>query len=170
MVRVKAFLFVLVLFVITVGCNLLPSDTPSDVAVSFTIDIDTSVFSTERPLRFVFWNAAQLEIAQRNANCSVSYNAETETEEVHCPEGVVYEPVTPTEFALSRDEIGDHVELTPGNIFVGEHYRLQISGLSSDNCNTTAASIEEVARNATVVVENLMWMMTEMACPEPLGQ
>ncbi len=166
MTRVKAISFVLVLLVITAGCNLIPSNTTSDTAVSFTITIDSRVFSAERPLRFAFWSAAQLEIAQRNTNCSISYSAETETEQVHCPEGVVYEPVTPIEFTFELDEIGDRVELTPGNIYVGERYRLQISGLSSDNCNTTSAGVEEVAKSEEVVIDNLVWMTTMMACPE----
>jgi hypothetical protein len=170
MSRIAAMKFALVFLVLSAGCSVISPDTASDTAVSFTITVDAGMFSVQRPVRFVFWNAAQLEIAQRNASCSISYNAETETEEVHCPTGVVYEPVTPIEFALSRDEIGDRVELTPGNIFVGERYRLQIAGLSSDNCNTTAASIDDVARKATVVVEDLMWMTTEMACQEPPGQ
>jgi hypothetical protein len=170
MSRAAAMKYALVILVLSAGCSVISPGTVSDTAVSFTIDIDAGMFSAERPVRFIFWDANQLEIAQRNANCSVSYNAETETEDVHCPEGVVYEPVTPIEFALSPDEIGDRVVLTPGNIFVGERYRLQIAGLSSDNCNTTAASIEDVARKATVVVEDLTWMTTEMACQEPPGQ
>ncbi len=169
MARAKT-IFVLVLLVITAGCNLIPSDTTSDTAVSFTITIDTRAFSAERPLRFAIWSAAQLEIAQRNANCSISYNAETETEKVNCPEGVIYEPVTPIEFTFELDEIADRVELTPGNIHVGESYRLQISGLSSDNCNTTSASVEYIAKSEEVIIEDLMWMTTMMACPEPLGQ
>jgi hypothetical protein len=164
MARIKTILFVLVLFGITSGCTLIPSNTTSDVAVSFTIAIDSSVFSAGRPVRFVFWSEAQLEIAQRNANCSISYNAETDTEEVHCPEGVVYEPVTPNEFTFEPGEISDRVELTPGNIYVGDHYRLQISGLNSDNCNTTSASVEKIAKSAQVVIEDLMWMTTMMAC------
>lgn len=163
-------LFILILLCLSAGCDALYPGSSSGGQVSFTIAIDAGMFSAGRPVRFIFWNAGQLEIAQRNANCSVSYNTATETEEVHCPEGVVYEPVTPIEFARSRDEIGDRVELTPGNIFVGERFRLQISGLSSDDCNTTTASIEDVARKAMVEVEDLMWMTTEMACPEPLGQ
>ncbi len=170
MSRTAAMKFALVLLVLSAGCSVISPDTTSDTAVSFTIAVDAGMFSDQRPVRFIFWNAEQLEIAQRNASCSVSYNAGTETEEVHCPDGVVYEQVTPTEFALLRDEIGDRVELTPGSIFVGERYRLQIAGLSSDNCNTTAASIEDVARKATVVVEDLTWMTTEMACQEPPGQ
>ncbi len=170
MSRAAAARFVLVLIVLSTGCSLISPAATSDTEVSFTIAIDAGVFSAERPVRFVFWNAAQLEIAQRNANCSISYDAATEKEEVHCPEGVVYEPVTPHEFAFTRDEIGDRVELTPGNIYVGQRYRLQISGLSNDNCNSTSASVEEIARSAEVVIEDLMWMTTMMACPEPLGQ
>ncbi len=168
--RVKTISFILALLVITTGCNLIPSNTTSDTAVSFTITINSRGFSAERPLRFAFWSAAQLEIAQRNANCAISYDAETEAEEVNCPEGVVYEPVTSTEFTFALDEIADHVELSPGNIYVGERYRLQISGLSSDNCNTTSASVEDIAKSEEVIIENLMWMTTMMACPESLGQ
>ena len=170
MSRARSFLFVLVLLVLSTACNVVSLDIASDTDVSFTISIDTSVFSAERLVRFVFWSAEQLEIAQQNANCAISYDAETETEEVHCPEGVVYEPVMPKEYTFALDEIGDHVELTPGNIHVHERYRLQISGLSSDNCNTTSASVEEIAKNAEVAIEDLMWMTTMMACPEPLGQ
>ena len=166
MSRETAIVFILVLLVLSTGCSVVNLDTASDTPVSFTITIDTSVFSAGRPVRVVFWSEDQLEIAQRNANCSISYNAETETEEVHCPEGVVFEPVTPNEYTFELGEISDRVELTPGNIYVGDHYRLQISGLNSDNCNSTSASVEETAKSAEVVIDNLMWMTTMMACPE----
>jgi hypothetical protein len=169
MKRLTKGFWILVLLVISTGCSMLPFNTASDTKVSFRITIDPSVFSVERPVRFVFWSAEQLEIAQRNANCSVSYNAETETEEVHCPEGVTYQAVTPVEFSFALDEISNRVELTPGNIYVKEHYRLQISGLSSDNCNSTSASVEEIAKTEEIVIEDLMWMTTMMACPEMPG-
>jgi len=169
MCRITIKLSILVFLLVSTGCSLMFPDTASDTDVSFTIAIDASVFSADRPVRFVFWSEEQLSIAQQNANCAISYDAETETEEVHCPEGIIYQPVTPVEFLLTLDEIGDRVEITPGNIFVKDRYRLQISGLSSDNCNSTSASVEEIARSTEIDIDNLMWMTTMMACPEIPG-
>jgi len=133
--------------------------------VTFSVGINKETFSPEASLRVRIWNAATLKVAESNANCAVSYNQETKTEEMHCPEGVNYREVTPEEFEFLVQDLSAEIEITSATVTVGEKYRLQISGLASDDCNTASATVEERATSAHVVLENLLWATTLMACP-----
>jgi|GEM_PF-5539818 len=163
--RLITFVIILFLFSFLSGCDLMSSDIDPTGFVTFTVLVDVDLFSDEATLRLTLWNADQLEIMKRTANCSIAYNLETQTEEIHCPEGVEYEAVTPEEFTFPIQEIGEIVEIESDHIRIGEKYRLLISGLSSDNCNTSSASVESIAQHAEIIIEDLMWMTTLMACP-----
>ena len=161
----KAFVIILILYSLLSGCGLMVVDTDSTVIITFTVPVDVDMFSDEATLRLTLWNADQLEIMKRTANCSVSYDSKTQVEEVHCPEGVEYEPVTPEEFTFPVMEIDEIIKVESDHIRISEWYRLLISGLSSDNCNTTSASVESIAQQAEINIEDLKWMTTLMACP-----
>ena len=148
-----------------VGCSIVAPFSRSVEFVTFSVPIDKGTFSPEASLRVRIWNAETLKVAERNANCAVSYNQETKTEEVHCPEGVNYREVTPEEIEFLVQDIGAEIEIKSATVTVGEKYRLQISGLSSDDCNTASATVEEKARSAHILIDDLMWATTLMACP-----
>jgi hypothetical protein len=147
------------------GCSIVAPFSRSVEFVTFSVLIDKGTFSPEASLRVRIWNAETLKVAESNANCAVSYNQETQTEEVHCPEGVNYREVTPEEFEFLIQDIGAEIEIKSTTVTVGEKYRLQISGLASDDCNTASATVEEKARSAHILIEDLMWATTLMACP-----
>jgi len=130
------------------GCSIVAPFSRSVEFVTFSVPIDKGTFSPEASLRVRIWNAETLKVAESNANCAVSYNQETKTEEVHCPEGVNAE-----------------IEIKSATVTAGEKYRLQISGLSSDDCNTASATVEEKTRSAHILIDDLMWATTLMACP-----
>lgn len=132
--------------------------------VTFTVPIDAGMFSEEEPLRFRLWNADQLAIMLRTADCSISFDAESQQEQIQCPEGVKYEEVTPEEIIIPVQEIGPSASFESNQIRVGEKYRLLITGLSNDNCNTTSASVEDIAQQAEITFDDLAWMTTEMGC------
>lgn len=163
--RSLSFVIILILSSLLSGCDLTAADTDPTIRVSFTVQVDVDMFSDEATLRVALWNADQLEITERTAGCSIIYDLETQTEEIHCPEGVEYEEVTPEEFTFPVQEIDEIIEVESDHIRIGEKYRLMISGLSSDNCNTTSASVEGTAQRAEMIIEDLMWMTTMMACP-----
>ena len=146
------------------ACAFNPSVIEPTGSTTFTILIDTAMFSQKEPLQFILWNAGQLDITNNTADCVVSYDAESKQEEIHCPKGVTYEPVNPEEFIFQIQQINGSVTFETDHISVGEKYRLLIIGLSSDNCNTTSASIEGTTRKANVVIENIQWATTLMAC------
>jgi hypothetical protein len=148
-----------------VGCSIIAPFSRSDEFVTFSVVINKETFSSEASLRVRIWNAATLKVAESNANCAVSYNQETKTEEVHCPESVNYREVSPEEFEFIMQDIGMEIEIMSATVTVGERYRLQISGLASDDCNTASATVEEKARSAKVLIDDLMWATTLMACP-----
>ncbi len=147
------------------GCSIIAPFGGTGENVTFSVTIDTSTFSPEANLRVSIWDAEQWEIAESTANCAVSYNQETQTEELHCPDGVVYQQANPEEFEFLMQDIGAEIEISSTSVTVGEKFRLQISGLASDNCNTASATVEEKARSAQIHIEDLMWATTMMACP-----
>jgi len=147
------------------NCSIVAPFSRSIEFVTFKVPIDKGTFSPEATLRVRIWNAATLKVAESNANCAVSYNQETKTEEVHCPEGVNYREVSPEEFEFIMQDIGTEIEIMSATVTVGERYRLQISGLASDDCNTASATVEQKARSAQVLIDDLMWATTLMACP-----
>ena len=163
--RFISFVIILILSSLPAGCDWTSSDIDSTGIITFTVPVAADMFSDEATLRFALWNADQLETMKRTADCSISYDLETQTEEIHCPEGVEYEAVTPAEFTFPVQEIDEFIEVESDNIRIGEKHRLMISGLSSDNCNTTSASVEGIAQHAEIVIEDLVWMTTLMACP-----
>ncbi len=147
------------------GCSIVAPFSRSVEFVTFSVVINKDTFSPEASLRVRIWNAETLKVAESNANCAISYNQETQTEEVHCPEGVNYREVSPEEFEFLVQDIGEEIEIKSATVKEGEKYRLQISGLASDDCNTASATVEEKARSAQVLIDDLMWATTLMACP-----
>ena len=147
------------------GCSIVAPFSRSDEFVTFSVAVNKETFSPEANLRVRIWNAETLKVAEGNANCAVSYNQGTKTEEVHCPEGVEYREASPEEFEFLVRDIGAEIEIKSATVTVGEKYRLQISGLASDDCNTALATVENKARTALVLIEDLMWATTLMACP-----
>lgn len=160
----KLFLL-LAAFSFLAGCSIVAPFSRSVEFVTFKVPIAKGTFSPEASLRVRIWNAETLKVAESNVNCAVSYNQETKTEEVHCPEGVVYREASPEEFEFLVQDIGAEVEIKSATVKVGEKYRLQISGLASDDCNMASATVEEKARSAQVLIDDLMWATTLMACP-----
>jgi hypothetical protein len=147
------------------GCSIVAPFSRSVEFVTFSVVIDKVNFSPEASLRVRIWNAETLKVAESSSNCAVVYNQETQTEEVHCPEGVEYREVSPEEFEFLVQDMGAEIEIKSATVTVGEMYRLQISGLASDDCNTASATVEEKARSAHILIEDLMWATTLMACP-----
>ena len=141
-----------------------PRGYPEEI-VTFIIPISVGIFSQNAILRVRLWNDEQLEISEKNSACTVSYNVQTKTEEVRCPEGVKYQEVTPEEFMFPVQEINASIEVRSNTIRVGEKYRLLISGLSNDNCNSTSADVRDMANSETITMGKLPWCTTEMACP-----
>ncbi len=161
---VRSFLLPAALIFLT-GCSVVAPFSRSVEFVTFNVSINKDAFSPEANLRVRIWNTETLKVAESNANCAVSYNQETKTEEVHCPEGVNYREVSPEEFEFLVQDIGAEIEIKSVTVTVREMYRLQISGLASDDCNTASASVEERAKSAHIVLDNLLWATTLMACP-----
>jgi len=163
--QLDSFVLNLILLSILSACAVQSSAIDTTGSVTFTVPIDAEMFSEEAALRFILWDADQLEIMNRTANCTASYDVELQKEEIHCPEGVEYEEATPEEIIIPLHEISKSAKFASDQIRVGERYRLLITGLSNDNCNTTSASIEDIAQQVDIIFEDLGWATTEMGCP-----
>jgi len=137
----------------------------AEEGATFIVPIPVEMFSQDAILRVRLWENSQLEISERNSTCAVSYNAQTKTEEVRCPEGVEYQEVTAEEFTFPVQEINASIKVSSSTVMIGEKYRLQVSGRSSDNCNSTSADVRAVANRNTITIGKLSWRTTLMACP-----
>lgn len=159
------------LFLVTIlmgGCSVPTTQSSPPIStdnIAFIIPIQVEAFSKDATLRVSLWNAEQLEANEKNATCTFSFDAQTGTEKVQCPEGVEYREVTPEEFTIPIHDINTSIRITSKSIRMGEKYMIQISGLSNDNCNSASASYGDTANSKTITLEDLTWMTTLMACP-----
>ena len=138
--------------------------------VTFTIDVDPSAFSDKRQITVRVWDAEQLKIANETGACTVSMNVQTGQETVSCPPGVTYRKATPEETIVSRAELARGLTVRSKTVTTGEAYRVSITGMASDDCNTASATAEGTAAGETVKLANLSVASTEMACQPTRGR
>jgi hypothetical protein len=158
----KRAISVLLLFVFASACSATTGQPAANV--TFVIPVPVESFSPKATLQVSVWNAQQVTMLDRQANCVVSYDPQTETEAVHCPEGVQYQKLTPEEFSFPVQAVTDSIQLTSQTVKTGEKYRIGLRGLSSDECNSTSAQVEGTATASTTTLSDLNWMTTLMAC------
>lgn len=159
--KITICLLLLVTMLLTAACGPSLPDGP----ITFTIPISPEIFSPEAVLRIQVWNEEQLKAQENNSLCSVSYDAQTGKETIDCPQGVPYIEVAPDIFTFPVSETSTEIQIVSQTLNLDEKYRLQISGLSRDQCNTTSASLDGTATTRTILVGELMWATTVMACP-----
>jgi len=137
----------------------------SSAGVKFIVPIEAGKFSKDAILTVRLWNAQQLEVSEKIDECTMTYDMETETERIDCPEGIEYETPMPEEWSFPVQEIVSDLEIRSNAIKAGERYRLRISGISSDLCNTTSADVRRIAHSETIQLRQLSWASTLMGCP-----
>ncbi len=143
------------------------TSSPPTKGVTFTIRVPTEEFSPSAALQVGVWNAQQLRQLDRQAECVVSVDMETQAETTLCPDGVHYQKITPEEFVFPIQSIKQSVQFTSQTVKVGEKYQIVLRGMSSDNCNTTSAMAEGTAASSSITLASLAWQTTEMACVQP---
>jgi len=155
-------LVILLLFVVASACAA-PLAQPA-TGVTFSVPVPVAAFSPKGTLQVFVWNAEQLAALDRQGECVISVDVQTQVETVHCPEGVQYQQITPEKFDFPIQAIDQSIQLTSHAVKVGEKYRIALRGLSSDDCNSTSAQVEGTATISTITVGDLDWMTTLMAC------
>jgi len=169
-VRMKVWLMiVLISFVFSLTSCLEEEDaatgddtTSGGAEVTFIFPINPQYFTEEAVLTVRIFNGVQLAISDRQANCTVSYNMETET--ISCPDGIDYQEVEPEEISFTLSSTTTEITVVSDSVGVGEEYRLQASALSSDECNGSSASSEGTVTSGVMNLGDLSWMTTQMAC------
>ncbi len=148
------------------GCtqNITISNTNTGKLVSFIVQIDKKGFSNKRDLEARLFNSEQIKQSEQQANCSISFDATTGKETTSCPPGVTYKPVTPETFKFKIDDIKENISFKSASVKTGEKFRLMLSGLSTDNCNTASASVEKTADSENMNITGLLWAQTELGC------
>lgn len=132
--------------------------------VTLVVAIDKDHFAPGAAIEARIWSAAQLALLEANARCTATSDPLTGATRHQCPPGQEYHEVEPETFRLSQAALGDRVEMTTTTVHRGEKFRLRISGLYRDKCNTTSADVVLDARAARTVVGNLVWQTTAKAC------
>jgi hypothetical protein len=133
--------------------------------VTFQLSIPPDGFSPNAELRISLWDEELLAASEKIADCAISQDVKTGEEIVQCPEGVEYTKIEPETFSIPVSSLTQPLTIASKSVLTGEKYRLQISGLSQDNCNNASASYEGTARSAEIKLERFDWLTTEMACP-----
>ena len=137
---------------------------PTKEKVTFTVPVQTELFSQEAILHVQIWNAKQMEIMEKQSGCIVSYEPSTKAEQIHCPEGVEYQDLSPEEFELPIYDLVDYIKVTSDVIYTGQEYEIHVYGISADNCNSTSTSFNGKAISNEVTAKHILWRTTEMAC------
>lgn len=132
--------------------------------VTLSVPVPVAAFSSNGTLQVLVWNAEQIAAMDKQAECVIAHDAQTDTDITLCPEGVQYQEITPEEFSFPIQAIDQRIQLTSRTVKVGEKFRLALRGLSSDDCNSTSAAAEGTATSAAITLGNLDWLTTEMAC------
>src|SRR5512145_1986751 len=148
----------ILLFMLASACATTPAQ-PA-VGVTFTVPVPVEAFSPTAALQVGIWNARQLEQLDRQAECVVSVDVQTQVETVHCPEGVQYQQIKPEEFVFPVQSIDQRIQLTSQSVKIGEKYQIVLRGLSRDDCNLASAMAEGTATTSTITLGNLDWMTT----------
>lgn len=156
----------MVLLLILVSACTAPTTQPAS-NVTFSVPIQTEIFSPRGTLQVLVWDAEQMAAVDKQAECIIAHDMQSGTDTTICPEGVQYQEITPEKFDFPIQSIEQHIQVTSRSVNVGEKYRLALRGLSSDDCNSTSATVEGEATSSTITLGQLDWLTTEMACLQP---
>jgi hypothetical protein len=133
-------------------------------AVTFLVSIPPDLFAEGTRLDVRVWSAAQIAALENNARCASSRDTRTGAEQVSCPPGVTYQPVTPELVQVALGATRNEIEVPITSVKPGESVRVAVSGLSRDGCNTTSANAVRLARSGRNPLTDLAWQTTARAC------
>jgi hypothetical protein len=134
--------------------------------VTIVVTIDRAQFAPTATLDVRVWNAAQLAILEASPGCATVKDPQTGETRLQCPDEIQYRDVTPERFEYPLESLGSELEVRSASVRVGERFRIRVSGLYRDKCNTTSADRVLQARSARTTVGNLTWHATAKACLE----
>lgn len=144
------------------------SGSPSSLTetVTLVVAIDKTQFAPAATLSVRVWNAEQLAILERNAACAAVKDPQSGVTRLQCPDGIQYQEVTPEQFDYPVASLGRELDVSTRSVRVGERFRIRLSGLYRDKCNTVSAERVLEARAARTLVGNVSWQATAKACLE----
>jgi hypothetical protein len=145
------------------------ADARQPAGVVLSIAIEQSRFASDAKLLVQIWNAAQLDALESNAACTAGRNSATGATEMRCPPGVVYQQVSPQEYATAGAAVGERLELAATGVRAGERFRVRVAGTSADRCNTTSGEQTSTAEAGTTRA-SLVWETTSKACGRGGGE
>jgi hypothetical protein len=68
------------------------------------------------------------------------------------------------EFTFLIGEIGGQIQVTDSQLKLGENFRITVAGMSADDWNTRSTRFSGVANAEAMVMRDLLWATTVMAC------
>lgn len=135
----------------------------SDEKVTFSLKFSKDHFSENRDIQIWIYSQKDLAVRdQTDPNCTVSQSSDG-VESSDCPDAP--QP-TPYKISYKKAELTETLEINTDHVQNNEKFEIFITGLSTDNCNTTSAREEGFATTATVELEIIDFMTTLMACVE----
>ncbi len=162
MKQLSIFLISIYFFILS-GCFAVETNSDENEFVTFQIPINKAIFSEKAVLNVRLYTEEQLKILEEQDSCFISYDQQN-GEKISCPDGVEYQKIIPEEFTFFIQDIENQIEVKSVFIQTGKKYRLLVTGLYNDNCNTTSGGIIAIARSETIKLDELFWITTAIGC------
>ena len=141
-----------------------PQDAAGKDSVTLAISVERQLFAADTTLDVQVWSAAQIAALTNNERCASTRDTRTGTERTSCPDGITYQPVVPQRVHAPLGGVANAIEVRLAGIKAGESFRVAVSGLSRDGCNTTSATAVRTASSGRNALMDLAWQTTTRAC------
>jgi hypothetical protein len=155
--------FVLTLLLLPSVCR---GGNPSGGAdkVTFVVPLNKHLFSPDQAIEVSIYTGAQTTIVREQSNCVVEHLPGLAKDRISCPPGVAYREVKPEKISFGFSRFDSVINVPSKSIKVGDKYELHIKGKARDRCNARSAQRQGSATANIVVLTDLAWAQTQMAC------
>jgi hypothetical protein len=141
--------------------------------ISFIVPIDRSLFSENKTINVKIYtmpstskdNSDTRSALQekKEQDCYISHGEGKKPEKVSCKSLDIYE--LSEEFQYPIKTLDSRIKINSQSVKLGHPYRIIISGLSKDNCNTASLSKTDVAHFREISLSPFSWTTTRLGCP-----
>jgi hypothetical protein len=155
---------VLALAVLSLAAERVAQDAAGKDSITLAISVERQLFAADATLDVQVWSAAQIAALTNNERCASTRDTRTGTERTSCPDGITYQPVVPQQVHAPLGGVTNAIEIRLASVKAGESFRVAVSGLSRDGCNTTSATAVRTASSGRNSLMGLAWQTTTRAC------
>jgi hypothetical protein len=149
------------------ACASGPASPTPGAPVSLVVNINHALFAVDAVLEVDLWNASQLSSLDADSRCAIVQGPGGT--QAQCPPGVTYITVVPERVQVPLSTLGATLEVSPHQIAAGEMFRIHLSAISRDGCNSTSADFVRMAASGQNLLGDPTWQTTALGCLSPPG-